>query len=107
MKTLKFADNLVPLVLSGEKTRTWRLFDDKDLQIEDDLVLTNKATLKEFAKAKIVAVYEKKLRDITDADFAKHERFQSTEKMHETYRKYYGEQVTLNTLVKVIDFKLL
>lgn len=44
--------HLVPLVLSGEKTSTWRLFDDKDLQKDDDLLLINKATGDEFAKAK-------------------------------------------------------
>jgi hypothetical protein len=31
MKTLKFYDNLIPLILSGEKTSTWRIFDDKNL----------------------------------------------------------------------------
>ena len=30
MKILKFAPKLVPLVLSGEKTSTWRMFDEKD-----------------------------------------------------------------------------
>lgn len=31
MKVLKFSENLVPLILSGQKTATWRMFDEKDL----------------------------------------------------------------------------
>lgn len=61
MKTLKFDQSLVPLVLSGEKNSTWRLFDDKDLITGDDLILMNKQTGEEFAKAKIVWVSLKQL----------------------------------------------
>ncbi len=43
MKTLNFSDKLVPLVLSGAKTATWRLFDDKNLAIGDELIFKNKA----------------------------------------------------------------
>jgi hypothetical protein len=39
MKTLKFRDYLVPLILSGSKTATWRLFDDKDLAKGDAIQL--------------------------------------------------------------------
>lgn len=41
MKTIKFRDYLVPLVLSGEKNSTWRLFDDKDIQVGDTVQLIN------------------------------------------------------------------
>ena len=44
MKTLKFASHLVQKILSGEKTSTWRLFDDKDLQVGDGLIFVNKDT---------------------------------------------------------------
>ena len=39
MKVLKFREYLVPLVLSGEKDSTWRLFDDKDLSVGDEIEL--------------------------------------------------------------------
>jgi hypothetical protein len=35
MKGLEFWDYLVPMVLSGEKDSTWRLFDDKNLSVDD------------------------------------------------------------------------
>lgn len=106
MKTLKFSPHLISLVLSGEKTSTWRLFDDKDLKKDDVLSMVNKSTGKEFAKAVITKTEEKRLGDLTDADFTGHERFESTEKMYEAYRGYYGDQVTPNSIVKMIDFKL-
>lgn len=107
MKTLKFADNLVPLVLSREKTSTWRLFDDKDLKVGDDVSLLNKKTLQEFGMARITAVKEKLLGEINESDFDGHEKFENREKMIETYRSYYGDRVNEKTIVKMIDFELL
>lgn len=108
MKTLKFYDNLIPLILSGEKTSTWRVLDEKDLSVGDELSLVNKMTGEEFAQAKIVAVREKTLTQLDDADFdAGHERYASPEKMLEEYRLYYGDSVTMDTIVKLISFKLL
>lgn len=108
MKTLKFIENLVPLVLSGAKTSTWRLFDDKDLQKGDNLSFINRATGQEFAKARIVSVREKTLGKIDDADFDDgHERYESKEKMIQAYRSYYGDRATEDTIVKIVDFELL
>ncbi|MFA6325278.1 MAG: ASCH domain-containing protein [Candidatus Paceibacterota bacterium] len=107
MKTLKFMPNLVPLVISGEKTSTWRLFDDKDLQKDDNLLLIDKITGKEFAKAIIVKIEEKKLKDLEGNDFNGHGKFESEEKMYETYKFYYGDKVNSDTIIKMVDFKLL
>jgi uncharacterized LabA/DUF88 family protein/uncharacterized protein YqfB (UPF0267 family) len=51
-KTVKFRETLAELVLKGEKTATWRLFDDKDLKVGDLLNLQIWETGKDFAKAK-------------------------------------------------------
>ncbi len=107
MKTLKFKDNLVPLVLSGVKDSTWRLFDEKDLQKDDELIFINKDTGDEFGKALIISTREKRLMDLIDSDFEGHEKFESEQKMYESYRKYYGDIVTPDTIVKIIKFKLL
>ncbi len=107
MNTLKFADNLVPLILSGEKTCTWRMFNEKDIHVGDEFSFMNKATGKEFATARIAAVKEKKFGEIGEEDFVGHERFERKEKMYEVYRKYYGDRVTAETVVKVISFNLL
>jgi len=107
MKTLKFAADLVLLITSGSKTATWRLFDDKDLQVGDELIFINQASGQEFATARIVAMKEKALGDIVENDFKGHELFESPEKMLETYRQYYGKKVDKNTLVKMLDFDIL
>jgi hypothetical protein len=107
MKILKFSANLVPRILSGEKTATWRMFDDKNLQEGDEMLLMNKETREVFAKAHITSVKEKRLEDITEKDFDGHEPFESQKKMLETYRGYYGDAVTWGTLVKLIDFEIL
>ncbi len=108
MKTLKFATELVSLVLSEEKTSTWRIFDDKGLSLGDELIFINKATGEKFAKARIVSVREKTLRKIDVADFDEgHERFESPEKMLDSYRSYYGDTVTMDAVVKLIKFELL
>lgn len=107
MKRLKFTDRLVPLVLSGEKTSTWRLFDDKNLSVGDLLIFTNQKTGEDFAEAEIVSIQEKPLKEIVESDFVGHEKFESTEKMLETYQSYYGNTVNEDTVVKMISFKLL
>ncbi len=106
MKILKFAPKLVPLVLSGEKTCTWRLFDEKDFQPGDQVSFCGGG--KEFAQAVITGAREKRLGDITSEDEINdgHERFGSAEERLETYRGYYGDRVTRDTLVKILKFRL-
>jgi hypothetical protein len=106
MKTIKFRDYLVPLVLSGEKDCTWRLFDDKDIQVGDNVLLINWNTKEQFGSALIVSVKEKMLKELQDSDFEGHEKFESTEKMYESYRTYYGDNVVPESVVKIIKFKL-
>lgn len=106
MKVLKFRDNLVPLVLSGEKNSTWRLFDDKDLTVGDDIELQVFVTNNKFAEAKIVEVIEKRFGDLSDDDKKGHEEFEDDSEMYATYTKYYDVQVDSSTLVKIIRFEL-
>lgn len=107
MKTLKFRYYLVEEIIARRKTVTWRLFDDKDLKADDKLELINWESGEKFADAEIVKVREKRLGEIEEKDFEGHEKFESKDKMLETYRKYYGDKVDRNTIVKIIEFKLL
>lgn len=105
-KTLKFSEGLVPLILSGEKKTTWRLFDDKDLHAGDKLSLLGHDSLREFARAKVLSVTEKSFGQLDENDLGGHERFTGSTEMLETYRGYYGERVTAETMVKVIRFEV-
>ena len=111
MKKLKLDHALATLVLRGEKTSTWRIFDDKDLSVNDRVVLIDKVdpekpqTWKNIGVATIRKVIQKRLGDIEAADYEGHEPHASREEMLETYRKYYGSDVTWNTPIKMLHFE--
>lgn len=105
MKTLKFESHLAGMILRGEKTSTWRLFDDKDLQIGDEITCINKKTGKTFGTAKITSAYEKTFKTLTKEDIKGHEGFASKKEMYETYRSYYPDKkVGPETELKVLHF---
>lgn len=106
MKTLKFRQHLAKETLEGRKTVTWRLFDDKDLKTGDLVGLIVWETKEKFAEAKITNIREKELGKIEEQDFEGHEKFKSREEMMETYKKYYGDRVTPESIVKIISFKI-
>ena len=107
MKTLKFKEKLSNMVLSGEKDVTWRFFDDKDLKEGDLVDFLVWETGDSFAKAKIINVREKKLGNLKPDDFEGHEKFKDENEMYETYKKYYGDRVNSNSIIKIIKFKLI
>tara|TARA_Y100000310_G_scaffold112994_2_gene111542 strand:+ start:3459 stop:3791 length:333 start_codon:yes stop_codon:yes gene_type:complete len=105
-KSLKFRDYLVPLVLSGEKDITWRLFDDKELSVSDKIELINWNTKEKFGEAEITEIKEKEMKKLEDEDFKGHEKFKNKEQMYKIYRTYYGDRVKPATIVKIIKFEL-
>jgi ribonuclease HI len=110
MKTLKLDHNLAQMVLRGEKTSTWRLYDDKDLSVNDQVRIIDKIdperpeTWKVIGVAQINTVVQKRLADITEADYDGHDRFESHNDMLQSFRHYYGRQVDFDTPVKIIRF---
>lgn len=104
MKTLKFNPDLVKLILNGEKTTTWRLFDDKNLATGDRISLINHSTLKQFGTGMIEKAQIKTMATLTDEDWEGHEKFSSKEEMYKTYRSYYNDKVGPDTEVKIIKF---
>lgn len=106
MKTLKFHPSLVPGILCGTKTTTWRLFDDKDLREGDELSLLDSATRREFAEATIIKVKSATFAGLTPDDRAGHERFVSDIEMYGSYERYYNKKIGPATPVKIITFQL-
>jgi hypothetical protein len=105
-KKLHFAPNLVPLALTGKKTSTWRLWDDKNLMVGDVVDFLESGSEKHFATAELVNVVNKKFGKLTGKDKEGHEKFNSEKEMFDQYSKYYQRKVDGNTLVKIITFKL-
>ena len=110
MKTLKFDHNLAQLILNQQKNSTWRLYDDKDLSVDDEVRIVDKVnpdspdSWQVIGHAKVNEVIEKRLGDVTPEDMKGHEAFASKEDMLGTYKRYYGDRVNLDTPVKIIYF---
>lgn len=106
MKALKFRSELADMILSGEKTITWRLFDDKDLKSGDAVKLIRWESGEQFGEAVLQEVREKRFADLTEEDTTGHETFANDEEMYATYAKYYQEHVGPDTRLKVIELQL-
>lgn len=104
MKTLKFKPHLCEQILSGEKTSTWRLFDDKELTQGDRIIFLNQETLEAIGDATLTHVIEKTLGTLEAADWEGHETYESEEEMYATYRTYYGNRVGPDSELKIIHF---
>lgn len=110
MKKLKLDHVLADLVRQGKKTSTLRLFDDKDLSVNDVLLLIDKvdsadpSTWREIGAATINQVTERRLGDLTDDDLDGHEPYPDKQAMLADFRRYYGPNVTLQTPAKIIQF---
>lgn len=105
-KSLKFRSELVELILSNNKYSTWRLFDEKNIQVDDEIELREFATDTIFALAKVTKVVDKPLGKLNKEDKKGHEGFKTDEEMYATYSGYYKTEVTPETPVKIIWFKL-
>lgn len=104
MKTLKFKPHLCEQIIRGEKTATWRLFDDKDLQEQDEIRFINQETLAPFGTGRIEKIQVKTLGTLTESDWVGHEKFSSEKEMYDTYKSYYGNKVKSDSELKIIDF---
>jgi hypothetical protein len=107
MKTLKFRKELSELILNGQKTSTWRLFDDKDLSVGDIVSFVVWETGEEFARVELIFVKETTFGQLTSNDWEGHETFESEEKMYKVYEEYYKRPVDENSPVKIIKFRFL
>ena len=110
VKSLKLDHELAQAVLGGTKTSTWRVNDDKDLHVNDDISLIDKvksndpASWQYMGVAHITSILEKPLGAIQSRDMEGSEKFTSTAETIETFRGYYGPQINEDTPVKMIRF---
>jgi ribonuclease HI len=110
MKTLKLEHTLAELVQKGEKTSTLRIYDDKDLRVDDEVQFIDKvdphdrSTWVPIGVGRINEVIEKRLDALTAADLEGHEQYESQAELLETFRGFYGSEVNESTPVKVVRF---
>lgn len=106
MKTVKFTSDLIPLILSGEKTSTWRLFDDKNLQEGDVISLQEFGKDEPFAHAVINRVKQLSFGELTADDMDGHEYYSSSKEMYKIFSGYYKTEVGPDTELKIIYFQV-
>jgi ribonuclease HI len=110
MKTLKLDHGVAELVRSGELATTWRVNDDKDLSVDDQVELIDKvepkvrATWEIFGVATIDEVLVKRLGDLGEGELLVH-GYVSPDEMYKTLRGYYGKGVGPETPVKIVQFR--
>ena len=97
------------MIADRQRNATWRLYDDKDLSVDDEIRVVDRVdpkstdTWQVIGHAKVNEVVEKRLGDITAEDMKSH-GFTSKEQALVKYQDYYGSRVTLDTPVKIIYF---
>jgi len=106
MKTLKFVHSLVLPILSSQKNSTWRINDDKDIVVDDELSLIH-IDGTEFARAKVTNVKLTTFAKLSAADRADHKFFKNDDEMYEMFSQFYSMDVGPETPVKVIKFELI
>lgn len=110
MKSLKFDHELAQAILRGDAKSTWRIHDDKDLSVNDEVRLIDKIdptrpeTWQVFGAARIERIIEKRLSEVGPNDFEGHLVYHSTDEMLTTLKQYYGGDINLATPIKFIHF---
>jgi ribonuclease HI len=111
VKTMKFDHDYAGKIASGDKTSTWRIYDDKSLSVNDEVRLIDKVdperpeTWQAFGTAFIERVIEKRLADVTAQDMEGHEKYDSPQQIIDHFKTFYGNDVTDATPIKLISFK--
>ncbi len=107
MKTLKLNHTSASAVLDGSKRATWRINDDKNLSIDDEVELIDKVNPDEPSSwqaigiATINEIVIKRLGEVNEREI----EFTSQDEMYKRFEEYYGEKVGPHTPVKIINFE--
>ena len=109
MKSLKLNHAFAQEVLAGKRTSTWRINDDKDLHVNEDVQLIDKVdplkpeTWQPIGIAHLTSILEKQIGQVVATD-APNDPIKPIDELLSEFRTYYGQQVTAETPVKIINF---
>jgi ribonuclease HI len=111
MKQLKFNHGLAGQIVSGSKTSTIRINDDKSIVVGDQLEVVDKVKADEpttwqiIGVLKVLKIEQNSLGEVSDSGEFGNESYDSPEILLATFRRYYGDFVNYNTPVKNIHFE--
>lgn len=106
--SLKFTPNLTELIKKGEKTSTFRL-GKKNLAVGDIaefITRYDETTTKPFGYGRIIDVKTILLKDLP-LDYFGNEPYSSKDEQLKVQKRYYGDEVTLESEFTVYDFEYL
>ncbi len=106
MKKLKLNHAAADLIIKNKLRSTWRLYDDKDLSVNDTVELIDKVskdptTWQVIGTATITSIIEKRLGEVLQANSLECDIQTVSLKQ---LQMYYGTNVTVNTIVKIVSF---
>jgi len=110
MKLLKVSHKIARLIASGQKNSTWRINDEKNVSVDDEIGIIDKVdpdapdTWTIIGSGRVSQVLQKRLGDIEHGDLGAGEDFVSKADMLKTFRNYYGRDINQHTTVKIITF---
>lgn len=101
-----FAKNLIPLILNGSKTLTYRLGDKYDfLKVEDEIDVRDSSSRKIIGRIKITEKEHAVFKNLP-INRKGHEEYKTKRELKRTFEKYYGK-VNENDKVIILSFKLI
>jgi len=104
LKKLTFAPPYPLILLTGEKTKTFRVTRGERYQVGDELSMVF-LDGKEFAQATVSDNYQRQFKTLTPEDWQGHERFSSDKEMYDIYSNWEGFRVGPETNLRVICWK--
>ncbi|MBI5530545.1 MAG: ASCH domain-containing protein [Candidatus Doudnabacteria bacterium] len=105
-KEIGFAPDLVKLVKSGEKTKTYRLGNKYDFLNPGDVIPTKNSESGEvFAELKITNKAYTTFKDLP-LNNSGHEIYGTKEEQRNLFEKYYGRKVEDDEFVIVLSFEV-
>ncbi len=94
MKTLKFGSKQIQPILDGKINETWRINDEKNISVDDEIEFVDKRSGKAFGRGIVNQVNILRYGDIDGED----------EEIIQTLQKYYGKSIDPKIHVKFITF---
>jgi len=112
MKSLKLSHALAQKIQNGQVRSTWRLFDEKNLSVNDVVAAIDKvnpddpSSWQPIGELHITEVVEKRLGDIGPKDYDPGEHPEPLKKLLKRFRGYYhGQHITKDMPVKLLKFE--
>jgi ribonuclease HI len=107
MKNLKFTPDQIPEIEIGNINTTIRLFDDKNLEVGDFIQFVNSETGGNFGYGIIEQVTQKRLSSLETIEKRFAKVCQNDRELLVTLHEFYGPNVTLDTVARVVRFAYL